>query len=45
MDTLYNQTNTLIQQTQYSFQLLEGNPKNAAEIETNIQENIDSINK
>lgn len=45
MDTLYNQTNKLIQQTQQSFQLLESNAKNAPEIEVNIQCQIDSINE
>nr|CAH7758225.1 unnamed protein product [Callosobruchus chinensis] len=44
MDTLYNQTNLLIQQTQYSFQTLEGSPKNAEEIEADIQEKINLIN-
>ncbi|XP_018577991.1 probable Golgi SNAP receptor complex member 2 [Anoplophora glabripennis] len=45
MDSLYNQTNKLILQTQQSFHVLEGSPKNAIEIETDIQENIFSINK
>ncbi|KAJ8934098.1 hypothetical protein NQ318_010881 [Aromia moschata] len=45
MDTLYNQTNKLIQQTQQCFQLLESNVKNAVEIEAEIQEKIDSINR
>nr|XP_023011952.1 probable Golgi SNAP receptor complex member 2 [Leptinotarsa decemlineata] len=44
MDTLYNQTNKLIQQTQYNFQLLEGSGKNAVEIEADIQEKLDTIN-
>lgn len=44
MDTLYNQTNKLIQQTQASFQLLEGKVKNAMEIEADIQQNLGVIN-
>lgn len=45
MDSLYNQTNKMIQQTQYSFQNLESNAKNASEIEEQIQRQIDSINE
>ncbi|CAG9863109.1 unnamed protein product [Phyllotreta striolata] len=44
MDTLYNQTNKLIQQTQASFQLLEGNGTNAIEIESEIQQKLELIN-
>ncbi|CAH0557501.1 unnamed protein product [Brassicogethes aeneus] len=44
MDTLYNQTNRLIQQTQQVFQGLEGNNVNAIEIENEIQEKINLIN-
>lgn len=43
MDTLYNHTNRLIQQTQQKFQILEGNSKNASEIEAEIIENIKQI--
>ncbi|KAJ8965191.1 hypothetical protein NQ317_008729 [Molorchus minor] len=43
MDTLYNQTNKLIQQTQQVFQTLEGNAKDTLEIETEIQEKINLI--
>lgn len=45
MDTLYNQTNKLIQQTQQTFQVLEGNTANATEIENEIQEKINQINR
>lgn len=45
MDTLYNQTNKIIQQTQYGFQTLEKNTNNAAEIEADIQGQIDLINE
>lgn len=45
MDTLYNQTNKIIQQTQYSFQQLENTTTNASEIEAEIQRQIDSINE
>ncbi|KAG5884755.1 hypothetical protein JTB14_029236 [Gonioctena quinquepunctata] len=44
MDTLYNQTNKLIQQTQYNFQLLEGSGPNAVEIDADIQEKLNQIN-
>ncbi|XP_050515629.1 probable Golgi SNAP receptor complex member 2 [Diabrotica virgifera virgifera] len=44
MDTLYNQTNKLIQQTQANFQLLEGSGKNALDIEGDIQQKLDVIN-
>ncbi|CAH1133930.1 unnamed protein product [Ceutorhynchus assimilis] len=43
MDTLYNQTNKLIQQTQQRFKLLEGNIPNALEIEAQISEDIKQI--
>lgn len=45
MDTLYNQTNKIIQQTHYSFQHLEHNPNNASEAEAEIQRQIDLINE
>lgn len=45
MDTLYNQTNKLILQTQQSFHILEGSPKNVIEVETDIQEKINLVNK
>lgn len=45
MDTLYNQTNKIIQQTQFSFQHLENTTTNASEIETEIQRQIDLINE
>lgn len=45
METLYHQTNKLIQQTQQSFQNLESNPNHYAEIEAEIQDKIDQINK
>lgn len=45
MDTLYNQTNKIIQQTQFSFQNLEKNPNSASEVETEIQRQIDLINE
>ncbi|KAJ8912126.1 hypothetical protein NQ315_013215 [Exocentrus adspersus] len=45
MDTLYNQTNTLIQQTQQYFHTLEGNPKNVVDIENNIEDKISVINR
>lgn len=44
METLYHQTNKLIQQTQQSFQILE-NSSNYVEVEADIQEKIDQINK
>lgn len=44
METLYHQTNKLIQQTQQSFQNLENN-SNYVEIENEIQEKINQINK
>ncbi|KAF5282711.1 hypothetical protein FQR65_LT02708 [Abscondita terminalis] len=44
MDTLYHQTNKLVQQTQECFQLLESRPINYQEIESNIQEKISLIN-
>ncbi|EFA03370.1 probable Golgi SNAP receptor complex member 2 [Tribolium castaneum] len=44
MDTLYHQTNKLIQQTQQSFQALEQNSGNVLEIEADIQEKITTIN-
>ena len=44
MDTLYHQTNILVQQTQECFQLLESRPANFQEIESNIQEKISLIN-
>ncbi|XP_044268650.1 probable Golgi SNAP receptor complex member 2 [Tribolium madens] len=43
MDTLYHQTNKLIQQTQQSFQALEQNSGNVQEIEADIQEKINAI--
>lgn len=45
MDTLYHQTNKLIQQIQNLFNSLENNPKNSIEIENEIQEKIDLINR
>lgn len=45
MDTLYHQTNKLIQQTQQSFQALEQNPGGALEIEADIQTKLNSINR
>lgn len=45
MDALYNQTNKIILQTQQNFHVLEGSPKNATEIEADIEEKIISINK
>jgi hypothetical protein len=45
MDTLYHQTNKLILQTQQSFQALEQNVANAPEIEADIQDKINSINR
>lgn len=45
MDTLYHQTNKLIQQTQQSFQALETSIGNYAEIEVDIQEKIKLINR
>ncbi|RZC34909.1 Golgi SNAP receptor complex member 2 [Asbolus verrucosus] len=44
MDTLYHQTNKLIQQTQQSFQALEQNSGNLLEIEADIQDKINAIN-
>ncbi|CAG9823393.1 unnamed protein product [Phaedon cochleariae] len=44
MDTLYNQTNKVIQQTQQSFQLLEGSTNNALEVEADIQSKLELIN-
>ncbi|XP_030751344.1 probable Golgi SNAP receptor complex member 2 [Sitophilus oryzae] len=46
MDTLYNQTNKLIQQTQQRFQVLEGNVlgRDPIEVEADIAENIKHIN-
>lgn len=44
MDTLYNQTNKLIQQTQQTFQALEGSVGNYVQIENDIQEKINVIN-
>lgn len=45
MDTLYHQTNILVQQTQECFQMLETRPTNYQEIESNIQEKISVINR
>lgn len=44
METLYHQTNALIQQTQQQFRELEVNRPNKIEIEQDIQEKIKSIN-
>ncbi|XP_063922738.1 probable Golgi SNAP receptor complex member 2 [Zophobas morio] len=44
MDTLYHQTNKLIQQTQQTFQSLEQSGANAVEVEVDIQEKINAIN-
>ncbi|KAL3280610.1 hypothetical protein HHI36_003847 [Cryptolaemus montrouzieri] len=44
MDTLYHQTNKLIQQTQQTFHTLENNIVNALAIEEDIQEKINLIN-
>ncbi|XP_076271210.1 golgi SNAP receptor complex member 2 [Rhynchophorus ferrugineus] len=43
MDSLYNQTNKLIQQTQQRFQILQGNVHDAVNIEIEITENIKQI--
>lgn len=45
MDALYHQTNNLIQQTQQRFQQLEGNAKNVEEIENDIENKIQEINR
>lgn len=45
MDTLYNQTNKLIQQTQASFQLLEGSGQNVVDIEADIHQKLEVINR
>ena len=45
MDTLYHQTNKLIQQTQQTFQSLEQSGANAVEVEVDIQEKINAINR
>ncbi|KAK9882503.1 hypothetical protein WA026_021851 [Henosepilachna vigintioctopunctata] len=44
MDTLYHQTNKLIQQTQQTFHSLENNVINALAVEEDIQEKINLIN-
>lgn len=45
MDTLYHQTNKLVQQTQECFQKLERRTGNPQEIELEIQEKINQINR
>lgn len=45
METLYHQTNKLVQQTQQYFQNLEANPNNYEAIEAEIQEKINQINR
>lgn len=45
METLYNQTNKLIQQTQQRFQVLERNIPDALEVEAEISENIKQIGR
>lgn len=45
MDSLYNQTNKLIQQTQQRFQVLQGNIHEAIDIETEITDNIKQITR
>lgn len=45
METLYHQTNKLVQQTQQYFQNLEANPNNYEGIEAEIQEKINQINR
>ncbi|KAF5297662.1 hypothetical protein FQA39_LY11993 [Lamprigera yunnana] len=44
MDSLYHQTNKLVQQTQECFQKLESKSKSHQEIEAEIQQKINSIN-
>lgn len=44
MDSLYHQTNKLIQQTQQSFQALEQPGASALDIEADIQDKINTIN-
>jgi len=44
MDTLYHQTNKIVQQTQAHFQLLEQKSANHEEVENEIQEQINLIN-
>ncbi|XP_017772678.1 PREDICTED: probable Golgi SNAP receptor complex member 2 [Nicrophorus vespilloides] len=45
METLYHQTNALIQQTQSKFKELECNRVNSIDIEHSIQDDINTINK
>lgn len=45
METLYHQTNRLIQETQEYFQQLENNRGDQDVIEKNIQDNITAVNK
>lgn len=45
MEALYHQTNNLIQITQQCFKNLEGNVATAPEIEADIQQKINEINR
>lgn len=45
MDQLYHQTNLLVQHTQELFKSLENSVNNYADIERDIQEKINQINR